>query len=91
MRLARNGSLQMLPFAASLSNNGIVSPMAQRCPECHTINDDRLGRCGACGGLLSGEKTRRRWEPVIAPYVAIAVLLGLIAVVLLYLLQRWRA
>ena len=61
--------------------------MAQKCPECHTLNDDRLGRCLACGGVLSGEKPARKWEVVIAPYIAIIVLLGLIVVMVLYFLQ----
>jgi hypothetical protein len=61
--------------------------MAKKCPECHTVNDDRLGRCLACGCSLSREKPQRHWEAVIAPYLVIAVLLGLIAAAVVYFLH----
>ncbi len=61
--------------------------MALMCPECHTLNDDRLGRCDACGCRLSGEVRPREWRDVIVPTIGIAVLIGLFAAVVLFLLR----
>jgi len=62
--------------------------MAQRCPECHTVCFDGLGRCAGCGCQLSGEKFRRRWEDGIIPYAAIAVVIGVIAAIAWYFYKR---
>jgi hypothetical protein len=64
--------------------------MARECPECRRINHERRARCGACGCPLPREKRPQSWEAVIAPYMAIAVLIGLIAAGVLYLLGARR-
>jgi hypothetical protein len=65
--------------------------MARKCPECRRINDERRTRCGTCGCRLADGKPYRSWESVIAPYLAIAVLIGLMAAGVWYLIgARFR-
>ena len=49
------------------------------CPQCHTVNDDQLGWCEACGSQLP-RQVLQRWQGAIMSYIAITVfLIGLIA------------
>jgi predicted nucleic acid-binding Zn ribbon protein len=63
--------------------------MAKVCPDCRSVNDDRVARCGSCGRQLSDENRKRPWEATIGLYLVIALLIGLIlAAVWWYLSNR---
>jgi hypothetical protein len=63
--------------------------MARECPDCHgVIIDERLGRCGACGARLGNEERPGPWKDRMAPYLLAAAIIGLIAMVLVYLKLR---
>lgn len=67
-----------------------MQTMAQVCPECHTVCRVGIDRCAACGSRLAGGELYRRWEQRIFPYVIIALLSGMIAAGLWYLLDARR-
>ena len=59
----------------------------QVCPNCRTVNNERLGWCEACGGRLPREGGLQRWEPVVVTYLVVAVLLGLVLSAVLFLIR----
>src|ERR1700683_3561369 len=73
--------------AADLISRYAERHMLKECPDCHTANDSRLAFCTACGQRLQNRRSLDEWENVLAPYIAVLLLLGVIVALLLYLLS----
>jgi hypothetical protein len=76
----------LLPYRCERCGNRFYArARPQVCPQCRTVNTNRLGWCEACGVRLPPEKGLQRWEDVLVPYIVVAVLIGVILSVVLFL------